>query len=75
MKTPDWSQAPEWANYVAMDADGAWYWYSHEPIRRGDCWWSSAGGNTAWVGNSTINWRTSLTSRPAKPEDNTVCTP
>ena len=35
---PDWKDAPEWANYLAMDSDGGWFWYEHEPIVRGDCW-------------------------------------
>lgn len=67
MKTPDWSQAPEWANYVAMDADGAWYWYSDEPVSRVN-YWHSTGGSTAFAGNSITIWRSSLTSKPEKPE-------
>jgi antitoxin component of MazEF toxin-antitoxin module len=26
-----WDKAPEWAQWAAMDADGEWAWYSHEP--------------------------------------------
>ncbi len=28
---PDWSCAPEWANYVVMNHDGSWYWFEFEP--------------------------------------------
>jgi hypothetical protein len=31
MRKPDWSTAPSWANYLAMDAYGAWYWFEAEP--------------------------------------------
>lgn len=27
----DWSSAPEWAKYLAMDADGDWTWFEHKP--------------------------------------------
>jgi hypothetical protein len=29
---PSWKDAPEWANYRAMDEDGEWFWYEKEPI-------------------------------------------
>lgn len=32
MSKPDWKDAPEWANYLAQDADGTWQWFSKEPI-------------------------------------------
>ncbi len=28
---PSWKDAPEWANYLAMDADGIWVWYENRP--------------------------------------------
>lgn len=28
---PDWNDAPEWAEWLAMDDDGAWYWYGEKP--------------------------------------------
>jgi len=31
MNKPDWKDAPEWANYLAMDSDNNWYWYEFEP--------------------------------------------
>jgi len=28
---PSWDDAPEWANYLAMDYDGEWFWFEFEP--------------------------------------------
>lgn len=38
---PDWKTAPEWAQWLAMDADGGWRWYAIEPIKLGCAWMSS----------------------------------
>ena len=27
----DWTSAPEWANYAAMDLDGRWFFHEFEP--------------------------------------------
>ena len=69
MKTtnkPDWKDAPEWANWLAMDADGRWYWYHNTPYVWGDMWGCS--GNFDYSGHivSTINdnWYETLEERP-----------
>jgi hypothetical protein len=28
---PSWKRAPSWAQWLAMDADGIWYWYEYKP--------------------------------------------
>ena len=28
---PDWKDAPEWAQWLAMDRNGEWYWHELEP--------------------------------------------
>jgi hypothetical protein len=28
---PDWKDAPDWANWLAMDADGTWVWFAARP--------------------------------------------
>lgn len=28
---PDWKDAPYWANWLAMDRDGWWTWFSSKP--------------------------------------------
>ena len=48
---PDWSKAPAWANFWAVDSDGYAYWYRDQPefdCDRDDT--SSAGG---WLHPST----------------------
>jgi len=35
---PDWKDAPEWAQYLAMDEGGQWYWYEDEPTLYGEIW-------------------------------------
>lgn len=35
MNKPDWKDAPEWAEWLAQDADGAWWWFQNEPEQRG----------------------------------------
>ena len=30
---PDWSLAPDWANYWAVDMDGYSHWYSFAPVK------------------------------------------
>lgn len=37
---PSWDDAPEWANWLAMDGDGEWIWYKDEPYWEGiDAQW------------------------------------
>jgi len=28
---PDWKNAPEWAEWLAQDLNGWWYWYEYKP--------------------------------------------
>ena len=72
----DWSQAPEWANYWAMDGDGDAYWYlSHPDI--GSQLWLSADGDFGLggvkpapdFGGAAIDWQDSLVARPAAIKD------
>jgi len=29
---PSWNDAPDWANWLAMQPTGDWYWYMTEPF-------------------------------------------
>lgn len=50
---PDWKDAPEWANYLAMDKDGEWYWFSSEPKLIEDCGvYAKTGGKSAFAGKT-----------------------
>ncbi len=33
---PDWKDAPDWAQWVARDESGRWYWYQDEPVKEHD---------------------------------------
>src|SRR5688572_2979005 len=35
---PDWSQAPEWAQWWAVDANNSAYWYEIKPTLLINCW-------------------------------------
>ena len=30
---PPWSEAPPWANWIAQDKGGSWYWYRNQPVK------------------------------------------
>jgi len=42
MSNPDWDKAPIWANWVAQDESGEWYWYKDKP-KWHDFFWSGLG--------------------------------
>ncbi len=58
---PDWKDAPEWANWMAMDCDGEWYWYADVPLA--GCFYWMGGGKFIHAGDGP-NWPDSLTGRP-----------
>lgn len=72
---PSWDNAPEWANWLAMDADGTWYWYNVKPIKDDDCWFIDDAGcvyssivlqSDKVIENNAIifNWKQTLEHRP-----------
>lgn len=34
MSKPDWKDAPEWAQWLAQNGDGEWYWHERQPVER-----------------------------------------
>lgn len=38
---PDWKDAPEWAEWLAMDSDGGWHFHEVEPFwdQADGCWY------------------------------------
>jgi len=60
---PDWKDAPPWAQWLAMDADGEWYWYEKEPGKRISMF-GSCGGLIEHASIDAINWRETLEQRP-----------
>lgn len=57
---PDWKDAPEWANYLAKDSNGVWYWYALKPKLGAHSWIASA--NFALAGNEG-SWAETLEKR------------
>jgi len=63
---PDWSKAPEWANYFAMDADGTWWWHELKPNVSEDNPSSSEWhneGKTDYAFGFNLDWKNSLKAR------------
>lgn len=59
---PDWKDAPDWANYLAMDDSGYWTWFKSEPMAEGGEWFGSD-----WMPaplRSTLLWHETLEERP-----------
>ena len=63
MIKPDWSTAPEWAQYWAIDDNGDAYWYGKKPDR-GDGEWRSDGNLSEDLDNRAPFWKESLEKRP-----------
>lgn len=36
---PDWKDAPDWANWLAVDGWGQWFWFSDEPTTGHSRYW------------------------------------
>ena len=63
---PDWSQAPDWANWWAMDADSDCYWFENKPEIMSVTWlpFNASEVGDAPTFNYQGNWRNSLRKRP-----------
>lgn len=64
---PDWSQAPEWANWWAMDDCDYFWWYEKSPEMKNGGWcvsWTSDDFEKAPSFNYQGNWKDSLRKRP-----------
>lgn len=58
----DWEAAPDWAKYVAMDADGEWYFYEKKPELH-SCSWNT-NRRYEYITTEADNWDKSLQERP-----------
>ena len=59
----DWTKAPKWANYVAMDESDIWYWYEYLPTLN-DCGEWCAQGRIRRVKYDDVDYENSLERRP-----------
>lgn len=65
---PDWKDAPEWAQWLANDMSGDWYWFENKPrLSLRSCLWMPEGGDCAFgeAGLYLPNWQDSLEGRPS----------
>jgi ATP-dependent phosphoenolpyruvate carboxykinase len=63
---PDWKNAPEWANWLAMDRNGEWYWYESKPVALGVYWLSMhSTEKLRYISSSVISvdWKETLEPR------------
>jgi len=66
---PEWKDAPKWANYLAMDGDGQWFWYEKQPTWDNSRkeWW---GGDDCMVSDvEGAKASGSLEERPTRKYD------
>lgn len=57
---PNWKDAPEFAQYLAQDKDGWWYWYEKKPYADEHTWCSIGMFKAA----QESCWENSLEERP-----------
>lgn len=63
--TIDWTQAPPWARYAAMDQNGDWFWYSEKPNLFRQTWTADTGGFESF-NPCPVHWTQTLTERPTE---------
>lgn len=60
---PDWKDAPSWANWLARDKDGNWFWYESTPEVIAQIWHSRYGRVEVAARKETL-WTETLEGRP-----------
>ena len=73
MPKPDWSRAPEWAQWWAVDEDGSAYWFDSMPFHLSLAAWHKSDEHglielDRYICDDGIyeNWMQSLHHRPSK---------
>lgn len=63
-----WDKLEDWVQWVAMDEDGQWWEFEHEPSPTSDDYWRSTkpgkGNPVNIIPFTAPDWRTSLRQRP-----------
>lgn len=57
---PDWEDAPDWAQYLAKNSGGDWWWHEERPRVQSQIW-RAKGGRSAPADD---DWEFSLEERP-----------
>lgn len=61
---PDWKKAPRWANFLAMDPDGDWFWCERKPFIDKGYWRDT--GLIDWASPPELYWKKTLEQRPER---------
>jgi hypothetical protein len=71
MTKPNWDMAPPWANYVAQNEDGRWYWYQIKPapVHEARAWGTIGRRETVWP-TTVTNWLETVAPRPTLVDPN-----
>lgn len=66
MSKPDWKDAPEWAQWLACDLCGAWFWYASKPSieRWAFIFVDDERVRYAGYGSPNDSWKDTLERRP-----------
>ena len=68
---PSWNDAPEWAQYLAKDRSGVWWWYECEPLYDDDSGnWEPM--SSMYVQATNIPSYESLSKRPETEPETSV---
>lgn len=68
---PDWKDAPEWAQWLAQDSDGHWFWFRVQPSvsNVGEEFTTTKQHTRARRGSCIGDWRNTLEKRPEQKAD------
>ena len=64
----EWSKAPPWANWIAQDEDGQWYWYQKKPVWNRSYWSPNGGLHTQASESNPISTQASMLSLELNPK-------
>lgn len=73
MSKPNWKDAPDWAQWLAMDFSGTWCWFVGQPYTGTTVWLpvsdENANGDTFdYIDGATydyqVDWKETLEQRP-----------
>jgi hypothetical protein len=62
----NFDDAPGWVNWIAQDADGAWWGYEAEPNQQHNGWYENEVGRIVRLGTGAPpdDWQQTLKRRP-----------
>ena len=62
---PNWKSAPKWAQYVAQDANGVWFWHETQPQAKISGWIQQIGAYCTCE-EPNPNWKETLEAKPVE---------